>query len=50
MTKVGGIDDPTLLAEGGNALRNNLNYFFGAGFSFTDNDLKGFLGTAALAF
>ncbi len=50
LTLVAGIDDPTRLAKGSNSLRNNLNYFFGAGFSFTDNDLKGFLGTAALAF
>ena len=51
LTLIAGIDDPTRLAtDGSNALRDNLNYFFGAGFSFTDNDLKGFLGTAALAF
>ncbi len=50
LTLVAGIDDPTRLAVDGNDLRDNLNYFFGAGFSFTDNDLKGFLGTAALAF
>lgn len=50
LTLIAGIDDPTLLATDSNELRTNLNYFFGAGFSFTDDDLKGFLGTAALAF
>ena len=50
LTLVAGIDDPTRLAENSNSLSDNINYFFGAGFSFTDNDLKGFLGTAALAF
>lgn len=46
---IAGIDDPTRIDQATNRIRKNLNYFFGAGFSFTDNDLKGFLGTAALA-
>lgn len=46
---VAGIDDPTIIDQTTNSIKENLNYFFGAGFSFTDNDLKGFLGAAALA-
>lgn len=44
-----GIDDPTRLDQTSEKIRDNLNYFFGAGFSFSDNDLKGFLATAAMA-
>ena len=42
-----GIDDITRLEEGEAA--DDLNYFAGAGFSFTDSDLKAVFGTAALA-
>ena len=43
-----GVDDPTRKAPTGSA-RASPNYFFGAGLSFSDQDLKAVFGTAALA-
>lgn len=42
-----GIDDPTRTDEDGKVSKDK-NYFFGAGLSFNDEDLKALFGTAAL--
>jgi phospholipid/cholesterol/gamma-HCH transport system substrate-binding protein len=43
-----GVDDPTRTDPETGKAKKDLNYFFGAGLSFTDEDLKAVLGTAAL--
>ena len=44
-----GIDDPTRTDPATGRVDEDLAYFFGAGLTFTDQDLKTLLGTAALA-
>lgn len=49
ITMIAGIDDPLRIDQATSRIREDINYFFSAGFTFNDNDLKGFLGTSALA-
>ncbi|MDE3270207.1 MAG: hypothetical protein OYH77_08000, partial [Pseudomonadota bacterium] len=49
ITMTAGIDDPSRIDQATSRIREDINYFFSAGFTFNDNDLKGFLGTSALA-
>mgnify|MGYP003687739335 CR=1 FL=1 len=44
-----GVDDPTRLDPATGKVRSELNYFFGAGLSFNDEDLKSLFGMAAIA-
>lgn len=44
-----GVDDPTRIDSATGKVRSDLNYFFGAGLSFTDQDLKSLFGMAAIA-
>ena len=49
LTMIAGVDDPTRIDSATSRIGKDINYFFSAGFTFTDNDLKGFLGTSSLA-
>lgn len=44
-----GVDDPTRFREGTRRVDTKPNYFFGAGLSFNDQDLKALFGLASLA-
>lgn len=46
---LGGVDDPTRTDPATGKANKELNYFFGAGLTFNDQDLKAIFGTAALA-
>lgn len=46
---LGGVDDPTRTDPITGKANKELNYFFGAGLTFNDQDLKAIFGTAALA-
>ena len=46
---VAGVDDLTLYKSGTTNIPGKLNYFFGAGLNFDDQDLKALFSTAALA-
>ncbi len=44
-----GVDDPTRFKSGTSSVDPKTNYFFGAGLTFNDQDLKALFGMAALA-
>ncbi|SMF21355.1 MlaD family protein [Pseudobacteriovorax antillogorgiicola] len=44
-----GIDDPTRIDPETGSVNKELNYFFGAGLTFNDQDLKSLFGMAAIA-
>lgn len=44
-----GLDDPTRLDPNSGKLDKKINYFFGAGLTFNDQDLKAIFGMASLA-
>lgn len=44
-----GVDDPTRFKVGTRTVDKKINYFFGAGLTFNDQDLKSMFGLAAIA-